>query len=164
MAYKIGSSGGGAGTITGDSGGAISQSAGNWTFTGAGGLSVSGSGSTLTFTQSGGSGGVTWSVITADQTAAVNNYYVANKAGLLTLTMPSTAAVGSVIGILNINTAAGVQVLSANPGQLVFQGVSATANTGHFDSTALGDAVYMVCVVANTTWQVTNSQGNWSIT
>ena len=42
---------------------------------------------------------VPWSVITADQTAVINKGYFANKGTLLTITLPTTAAVGSVIRV-----------------------------------------------------------------
>lgn len=109
------------------------------------------------------SGGVPWSIITADQTAVINNAYICNKAGLLTITLPGTAAVGSIIGIINHNTAAGAKFLSANPGQLYLGNSSATANTGSFTSTALGDSMFLVCVVANTTWRSYGVQGNWTV-
>jgi hypothetical protein len=68
-----------------------------------------------------------------------------------------------VIGVMNINIAAGTKVLSANPGQLIFGNTSATANTGSFTSIALGDSLVMVCTVADTTWRVYSSQGNWTV-
>jgi hypothetical protein len=107
--------------------------------------------------------GLTWSVITASQNAAINNGYICNKAGVLILTMPGTAAVGSVIAAVNINTAADTQFLSANPGQLNVGNVAATANTGTVTSTQLFDVIYFVCTTANTTWCAFAVQGNWTI-
>ena len=107
--------------------------------------------------------GLTWTVIAADQTAAINNGYICNKVGVLTLTMPATAAVGSIVAVVNINTAASTKILSQNPGQLQFGNVLATANTGSFTSTALGDVLYLVCTTANTTWYAFAAQGNWTI-
>ena len=109
------------------------------------------------------SGGTPWSIITADQTAAINNAYICNKAGLLTLTLPGTAAVGSVIGVMNHNTALGTKILSANPGQIYLGDSNTTADTGHIDSIALGDSLFLVCVVANTTWRAYGVEGNWTI-
>lgn len=126
-----------------------------------GGLSITTGAGSLTINST--SGGLNWTIITADQTAAINTSYICNKGTVLTLTMPSTAAVGSVIAVMNINIAAGTKVLSANPGQLNFGNSSATANTGSFTSIALGDSLTMVCTVANTTWQVYAAQGNWTI-
>jgi hypothetical protein len=119
---------------------------------GAGSITINGVGS-----------GLTWTKITADQTGAVNNGYILNKAGVLTLTMPSTAAIGDVIAVININTAASGKILSANPGQLQLGSSLATANTGSFTSTALGDTMYLVCTTANTTWYAIGVTGNWTV-
>lgn len=116
-----------------------------------------------TFTINAVGAGLTWSKITANQTAAVNNGYICNKAGVLVLTMPSTSAIGDVIAAVNINTAADTQFLSANPGQLQLGNVLATANTGTLTSTALGDAIYLVCTTANTTWYAIHVVGNWTV-
>ena len=131
------------------------------TLTGTGGITFTTGAGSLAINNT--AGGVNWTIITADQTAAINTSYICNKAGLLTLTMPGTAAVGSVIGVMNMNTAAGAKILSANPGQLNIGNSSATANTGSFASIALGDAMLLVCVVANTTWYAYAVQGNWTV-
>jgi hypothetical protein len=131
------------------------------TLTGTGGITFTTSAGGLAINNTG--GGLTWSTITADQTAAINNGYICNKAGLLTLTMPSTAAVGSVIAAVNINTAAGTKFLSANPGQLYLGSASATANTGSMTSIALQDVLFFVCTVANTTWVTYSVVGNWTV-
>lgn len=120
--------------------------------TGAGSLAINGTG-----------GGLTWTTITASQVAAINNGYICNKSGVLVLTMPSVAAVGSIIAAVNINTAADTQFLSANPGQLYVGTSAATANTGTVTSTNLQDVIFFVCTVANTTWCAYAVQGNWTI-
>ena len=125
------------------------------------GITVTNGAGTITINAVG--AGLTWSKITANQTAAVNNGYICNKAGVLALAMPTTSAIGDVIAVININTAADTQIVSANPGQLQFGNLLATANTGTFTSTALGDSLYMVCTTANTTWYVVSSTGNWTI-
>jgi len=131
------------------------------TVLGTGGITFTTGAAALTINNT--AGGVNWTIITADQTAAINTSYICNKGSLLTLTMPGTAAVGSVIGVMNMNVAAGVKILSANPGQLNLGSSSATANTGHFDSIALGDSMLLVCVVANTTWYAYSVTGNWTV-
>jgi len=131
------------------------------TLTGTGGITFTTGAGSLAINST--AGGVNWTIITADQTAAINTSYICNKAGLLTLTMPGTAAVGSVIGVMNHNTAAGISILSANPGQLDLGTSTATANTGTLNSIALGDALFLVCVVANTTWRAYAVQGNWTV-
>ena len=79
---------GGIATLTGNSGGAISPTAGNINILGSGGISVAGSGSTLTITGSG--SGFAWTEVTGTSSSmSINNGYIANNAGLVTLTLPS---------------------------------------------------------------------------
>lgn len=110
-----------------------------------------------------GAGAFAWSVITANQTAAVNKGYFCNKAGTLTLALPATSAVGDVIEVNNINTATGTQFTQA-AGQQIFIGSSSTTlgATGTLTSSAVGDSLKIVCSVANTTWRVTSGWGNWT--
>lgn len=105
-----------------------------------------------------------WSVITANQTAAVNNGYICNKAGTLALALPASAAVGSIIEVTGINTATGWQITQAT-GQQIFFGTSSTTSgaTGTLTSSAIRDAIRMVCITANTTWQVLSSIGNITV-
>lgn len=104
---------------------------------------------------------LTWSVITADQSAVVNNGYVANKAGLLILTLPTTSAVGSLIELTGMNTALGWQI-AQNANQIIhFGNVNTTTGVaGSLASTLTYDAVRIVCNVANLEWIVLSSQGN----
>jgi len=106
----------------------------------------------------------TWSIITASQTAAVNQGYFCNASGTLALALPAVSAVGSIIEVTNENNAAGIQFTQA-AGQQIFFGTASTTlgATGTLTSTALGDSLKMVCGVANTTWRVISSIGNWTV-
>lgn len=108
--------------------------------------------------------GIAWSVITADQTAAVNNGYICNKGSALLLALPTTSAVGAVIEVTGINTALGWKVTQA-AGQQIFFGTSSTTSgaTGYLQSTNIRDSIKMVCVVANLTWNVLSSVGNITV-
>jgi hypothetical protein len=117
--------------------------------------------------QAAGTGGVfAWTVITIDQTAVVNNGYIANKAGTLALLLPATAAIGDIIRVTGINTATGWQITQA-ANQQIFFGTSSTTlgATGTLTSFAIRDSVEMVCVVAgaSTIWNIISSIGNPSI-
>ncbi len=105
-----------------------------------------------------------WSVVTVDGTFSVNTGVIANKAGLLSMALPTTAAVGSMLSITGINTALGWKITQTT-GQQIFFGTSNTASgaTGSLSSVAIRDTVTMVCVVANTTWNVISSVGNINI-
>ncbi len=150
-------------TLTGNTGGAVPPTAGNINVLGAGAVAVAGNAGTSTLTISVTGGGVTWSVITANQTAAVNNGYFCNKAGTLALALPAASAVGDVIEVVNINTATGVQFTQAAGQQILFSTASTTLGAaGTLTSSAVGDTLKMVCRTANLTWWVVSSIGNWT--
>ena len=97
------------------------------------------------------------------QAAAVNNGYASNNAGLVTITMPSTAAVGDVVVIDGLG--AGGWKLAQNASQLIHFGstVTTTGTSGFLSSNNQYDSVSIRCLVANTTWVVESSQGNITV-
>jgi hypothetical protein len=105
-----------------------------------------------------------WSVITVNQTAAVNNGYICNKAGLLTLLLPTTAAVGTIIEVTGMNTALGWTV-TQNASQQIFIGTSSTTSGtgGSLSSSNIYDSVKLVCNVANTSWIAVSFVGNLTV-
>lgn len=111
-----------------------------------------------------GAASFSWSVITANQTAAVNNGYFANKAGTLALALPAASAVGDVIEVSNVNTALGIQFTQAANQQIFIGNTNTTLGaTGTLTSSATGDALKIVCRTANLVWYVTSVVGNWSV-
>lgn len=140
-----------------------SDQLGTATISSGSGISIATSANTITVNATG--GGVTWSVITADQTAAVNNGYFCNKnIGLLSLALPATSAVGDVIEASGINTTFAFRITQA-AGQRIFIGNTNTTlgAGGYIESIALGDSVKLVCRVADTTWQVVSMMGNFTV-
>lgn len=101
-----------------------------------------------------------WSVITADQTAEVNNGYLTNKGTLLVLTLPTTAAVGSMIRVSGMN--AGLWKIAQNASQVIHFGKTdtTTGTSGYLLATQTRDSVELVCCVANNEWNVLSSVGN----
>lgn len=241
-------------TITGDSGGALSPTAGNWNLSGSGSITTSGSGSTLTtqltgltnhallvgagtttitkvgpsatsgqvlqsagasadpafstatypstatgtgkilradgtnwvattatFPDTAGSsgnvltsdgtnwssspasgGGITWTEVTGtSQAAAVNNGYIANNAGLVTITLPANFVVGSVVRVGGLG--AGLWSLVANTGDIINFGSSPTSAGGSLTATNRYDAVEVLGVATNSTWTVLSSVGNLTV-
>ncbi len=72
--------------------------------------------------------GLTWTVVTGTtQAGAVNNGYIANNAGTVVVTLPSTSAVGSIIAVTGINNATGWQI-AQNAGNQIFFGTSSTTS------------------------------------
>lgn len=122
---------------------------------GAGSISIASSVSTLT-----------WSVITADQAISVNNGYICNKAGLLTLTLPASPTAGQIFAVTGMNTAVGIRI-AQNATQQIFFGTSSTTIgvTGYIESLNIRDSAQLVCSVGGSAavWQVINSMGNWTI-
>lgn len=114
---------------------------------------------------SGGSGGVSlWVDVTGtSQAIAVNTGYIADNASLCTLTLPATAAQGTVFRIAG--NGAGGWLLAQNASQTVkFGNVATTAGVGgSLASTDAGDALECLCVVANTTWRVLSAVGNLTV-
>jgi len=106
---------------------------------------------------------VSWSVITADQTAVINKGYFTNKATLLTLTLPSTAAVGSVLRVSGMT--AGLWKVAQNASGVIHFGKTDTTvgAGGYIQSTLARDAVELICCVANNEWNVLSSVGNITI-
>ncbi len=107
--------------------------------------------------------GLAWSVITTNQTAAVDHGYFCNKAGTLALALPAVSAVGDVIEVTNENTALGVQFTQAAGQQILIANTNTTLGaTGTLTSSTVGDTLTIVCYVANTIWRVTSVVGNWT--
>ena len=105
-----------------------------------------------------------WNVVTGTtQTAAVNNGYFANNAGAVTVTMPTTAAIGDVVEVAGMG--AGGWIIDYGTGASIrFGSVTTTTTTGTLASTDAGDTVKIVCRVANTGWQVLTTLGNITYT
>jgi len=110
-------------------------------------------------------GGVTWGIVTADTNPmVVYTGYICNKAGLLTLTLPVTAVVGTVMRVTGMNTDVGWRVAQNANQQIHVGNISTTAGAGgYIESTHKRDSVELVCVVANLEWNCTSMMGNVTI-
>lgn len=107
-----------------------------------------------------------WTAVTGATQSMVadNGYWVDYSGGLCTLTLPATAAFGTILNVIG-NSATG-WTIAQNAGQNIQIGaVSSTAGTGgSVSSTNQYDSLSMVCVVADTTWQCLGApQGNLTI-
>lgn len=122
------------------------------------GISISNGSGTITIAATG--SGITWSnIIGTTQAAVVDNIYVCTNSSQTIVTLPATASLGSVVGVEGLGV--GGWILAANTGQTIKIGTGTTSSAGSLTSAAASDNVYVVCIVANTTWRVqfTNSQG-----
>ena len=110
-------------------------------------------GANLGLLTDGGPPPLTWSNISGTtQAAVVNKGYIVGSASATTITLPATAALGSVVAVQG-KGAAGF-ILAANTGQTIQVGQSATSSGGTVTSAANFDAIQVVCITADTTWAV----------
>lgn len=99
--------------------------------------------------------GAYWvSVTNTTQSAAVNTGYVITEASQTTVTLPATAALGSVVEV--VGAGAGGWILAANTGQTINIGSVASTSGGSWTSQGQYDTIRVVCIVANTTWSATS--------
>ena len=143
-------------TLTGNTGGAISPSSGNINIVGSGTTSVAGSGNTLTISST---SSLVWSSISSSQTMATNNGYIVTG-GPITLTMPTTAALGDQVAII-VNIASGV-TLQAGGSQTIAINGTAQGAAMQFKSSRPGNTVLFICTAANTSWSSLSSTNNWA--
>ena len=105
-------------------------------------------------------GGITWSRVAGPAVALeVDNGYIPTNAGLVTLTLPATAVVGTLIQIMG--EGAGGWSIAQNALQSIqFANLSTTVGIGgSLDSSNRWDAVKIVCRVTDLTWSVSSNEG-----
>jgi hypothetical protein len=108
-------------------------------------------------------GGLSWSAVTADRSLVAEEGVLANKSsGTLTLTLPTTAALGKVIRVSGMQN---TWRIAQNASQKInFGNRSTTTGTGgYLQNSNARDAVELVCCVANLEWNVISSIGNITI-
>ena len=151
------------------SGYAVYDGAGTWsgrTFQAGTGISLTnanGVSGNTTITSTG--GGLTWTDVTGTtQAMSVNSGYTTDDgASLVTLTLPSTAAYGTLMAVCG--KASGGWTIAQNSGQTIHFGITNTTTgaTGTLSSTKQYDVVYLLCTIANTDFTVVQSIGNLTV-
>lgn len=122
----------------------------------------------------GGGGGSTpfpWYEVTSiSQAMAVNSGYIANNAGLVTFTLPSVVAVGSILRVKG-NGAGGWRIEQGlsqqviwNEGGLIGVNQTTSGTGGRLDSTDDNDAIELICTTGNQIFKVLSSHGNIGLT
>ncbi len=133
------------------------------TLTAGTGISITNAAGSITVAATG--SGESWVEVTGtSQALAINTGYIANNVGLVTLTLPLTAAQGSVITI--VGKGAGGWKIAQNASQLIHLGSSVTTTGvgGSLASTNQWDVIEIVCITADTTWSLTSApQGNITV-
>ena len=132
------------------------------TLTAGSGISISNGAGSITINATGVA--FTWNEITGTSSGmAVNNGYISNNAGLVTLTLPSTAAFGDIIRVGG--KGAGGWKIAQNASQVIhFGSTNTTTGTGgSLASTNRYDAIHLVCITANTDFLALSSIGNITV-
>lgn len=107
-----------------------------------------------------GPGGITWvDQAGASVTMAVNTYYIADNAGLVTFTLPAVAPLGSMFAIVG-KGAGGWTLVEATGQTIQFGTITTTVTTGSLSSLSRYDCVTLVTTTANTVFSVYASIGN----
>lgn len=121
------------------------------TLTAGTGISITNGAGSITIASS--TSGMTWTTISGTtQSAAVNNGYITNNAGAVTVTLPTTFAIGDTIEVKGLG--AGGWVLAAGTATTIRIGSSVTSSAGSLTSANQYDTVRVTGLVANTTWSV----------
>lgn len=134
------------------------------TITAGTGISVTNGAGSITVAATG--GGLTWTDVTGTSASmAVNNGYLANNAGLVTLTLPASATQFSVIKVQGYG--AGGWAIAQNANQQIRLGSNATTVgvSGSLASTDANDSVTLLAAVggASTIWTVQDVVGNITV-
>lgn len=134
------------------------------TLTAGTGISISNGNNSITINATG--GGFTWTDVTGTSaTMAVNNGYLADNAGLVTLTLPATAVQFSSLAI--VGKGAGGWKIAQNASQQILFGSTSTTSgvTGNLASTNANDVVYLLATTggSSTVWTVVQSIGNITV-
>lgn len=121
------------------------------TLTAGSGITISNGAGSITISSS--TSGMTWSTVTGtSQSAAVNNGYITNNASAVTITLPTTFAIGDVVEVKGLGN--GGWVLKAGTATTIRCGSSVTSSGGTLTSADQYDTVKVTGLVANTTWSV----------
>lgn len=134
------------------------------TLTAGTGVSITNGAGSITIAATG--GGLTWTDVTGTSASmAVNNGYLADNVGLVTLTLPATAVQFSVIAVAGKGTG-GWKIAQNASQQILFGASSTTSGTGgSLASTNANDCVHLLASVggSSTIWTVLNSVGNITV-
>lgn len=140
-------------TITGDSGGALPPTAGNWNIFGRSGSKTSGSGSTLTINSP------PFSQVGASATSVLNTGEFVTAA--VTRTLPATAGLLDGDLVIYYCTTAGALVITANTGQTIRIGTLVSSSGGTATSTQIGDSVSLRFDATAVSWRCVSVIGTW---
>lgn len=140
-------------TVTGDSGGALSPTAGNINVVGLSGSKTSGSGSTLTVKSP------PYANASASASSLLNSGEFVT--GAFTRTTPLTAGLADGDLLEYVATSASSIVIQLSGTQIAHLGAVATTAAGTLTSTAIGDSISLRYQASTDDWWATSSIGVW---
>jgi len=108
--------------------------------------------------------GFIWENTAISKTAEINKGYIVSNVGLVTITLPATAPVGSQVKVLGAGLSGWVIDQPAGVSIEWDTVDSTTIGTGTLASTDNYDSVELVCTTADLIWGVLNAKGNITIT
>ena len=114
----------------------------------------------INLTMTGGACGLNWTDNSGTFTAAVNNGYFLTAAS--TPTLPASPTAGDVCEFVVI--AAATMTITANTGQVIRLGSTASAAAGTCVSATIGNTIRLVYRATGTTWWADAAVGSWNIT
>lgn len=106
----------------------------------------------------------TWNEVTGtSQAMAAANGYIANNAGLVTLTLPATASVGD--RVRAVGKGAGLFKIGQNAGQTINYVSSTTTGGAGGSLTAIEQfaSIEIICTTTDSGWTVISSTGNFTV-
>lgn len=122
------------------------------------GITITNGSNSITIATTG--GGFTWQNVGTNQTGVKNNGYIFNSGGALTISLPTTAAVGDEFAV-QLDGATSWQITQAANQQVRLGSSTSTLGaTGTVTSTARGDTLILVCQTANLIFNATSAIGN----
>lgn len=126
-------------------------------------LTSNGTGSAPTFQAIPSSSYITWQLSSAGPVnMAVGNGYINYSGAPLTFNLPTTAAVGTIVAVQGGGNL--WSIAQAAGQQIYFPGGATTSGTGGSVTAATNyDVIYLICVVANTTWAYNGGFGNYDV-
>lgn len=142
-------------TITGDSGGALSPTAGNWNILGLSGSKTSGSGSTLTVKSP------PFSQVGSSATSSLNTGEFVTAA--VTRTLPASAGLADGDLFIYVCTTANALVIQSVTAQKIRIGSNITSAAGSATSTAIGDSLTLRFNATDGFFYAVSVVGNWTL-
>lgn len=122
------------------------------------GINIANSSNGVTISTTGASGLAVVAVSGTTQVAAVDTVYYCQNSALTTITLPTTFALGDVIGVKGVG--AGGWILVAATGDVINVGNSVTSSGGSVASSNQYDTIFISGIVANTQWSMDNAVTN----